>query len=222
MKCDATHGVVSRYAASLSHVASTAEWCNLVSAKCRGTAEPIDSVLMQQKMFRQWKQYLMQMYRKHPRSTTGGKYRVLDHHWANFGWGKDTNGNAVYHPHEMWLYRCTGPSMDEWHKEEPVKVVFAKNVNRDGTLPARQLLILPWLISKGRPLIPLSHDQFESYDGPIPMEKAKQKDLRTLSKYLNQWMDQADIDRLYPEPESGSDEEGSGEDDFSSDESASD
>jgi hypothetical protein len=218
MKCDATHGVVSKYGHSLSHVASTQEWCEEVGGKCR-SIEPIDSLLMQTNQFRQWAPYLMQMYRRKPRSVTRAKYLILDYHWANFGWGKDTDGNAVYHPHEMWLYTCKGPSMEEWHKEEPMKVVFARNVRPDGVLPHNHQMVLPWLASKGRPLVPLSHPDFQSYDGPLPMDPLKARDLHKLGAFLSKWLDKDEIDDLYPEPPSDDDDDDSEEDDDGEDDS---
>jgi hypothetical protein len=140
------------------------------------------------------------MYHKNPRSTTGDSYRVLDYFWANFGWGLDANGRNVHHPEEMWLYTCQGDK-EEWHKETPLKVVFAKNVRRDGTLPQNYMSIVPWVTNRGRAFLPLSHPDFESYEGPLPIEVAKQKDLRTLSKFLTQYLSQDEIDALYPEPE---------------------
>ena len=200
MQCDATHGVVTRYGQSLSHVASTEEWCSKVCAKCKSGTEAIDSIFMQQSYFRQWRRYLMQFYRKNPRTTTGIRYRLLDYHWANFGWGKDPSGLPVHHPHEVWFYKCSGNDQDEWHKETPIKVVFPLNCKTDGTLPRGQLRLLPWVASKGRQVKPLSHPDYESYEGPLPLELAKQWDLRTLSKYLINFLTQAAIDLLYPEP----------------------
>jgi len=155
---------------------------------------------MKQSYFRQWKPYLMQMYRKHAKTTTGDNYRLLDFHWANFGWGKDPNGMPVHHPNELWLYTCVGNDMDEWHKETPVKVVFPHNCKVDGTLPRHALRLLPWLASKGRIFKPISHQDYQSYDAPLPIELAKAWDLRTLSKYLRFWLSQDEIDALYPEP----------------------
>ena len=78
-------------------------------------------------------------------------------------------------------------------------------------MPRNHMSILPWIESRGYAFLPLSHPGFESYEGPLPIEVAKQKDLRTLSKFLAQHLSQGDIDALYPEPEeehfSGSDGE---------------
>ena len=106
--------------------------------------------------------------------------------------------------------------MEEWHKETPVVVVFAKNVKRDGSKPNRWLQIVPWIAAKGIAFKPLTHPDFEAYDAPLPMEIAKQQDLRKLSTYLR-GMTQAEVDLLYPEPEqedlsddSGSESDSSG------------
>jgi hypothetical protein len=50
---DATHGVVSRYGSSLSHVASTEEWSSKVAAHCKSGTEQIDTIFMKRKYFRQ-------------------------------------------------------------------------------------------------------------------------------------------------------------------------
>ena len=148
---------------------------------------------MEQSFFCQWRPYLFQMYRKAPKTTTGEKYKVLDFHWANFGWGKDPEGRPVHHPDEVWLYKCKGDTMEEWYKETPVKLVFSRNVKPNGTLPGRRMSILEWIKSKGR--------DFDGLDEPIPLELAKQWDLHKLSIYLIQWLTQDAIDMLYPEPE---------------------
>ena len=126
------------------------------------------------------------------------------HFWfdgLNFGWGKDENGSNVYHPIEMWLYTYQGADQDEWHKETPIKVVFPLNCKVDGDLPRDQLPLLQWIARKGHVVTPLAHPDFESYEGPLPLELAKQWDLRTLSVYLRDYLYQDEIDRLYPEPQ---------------------
>jgi hypothetical protein len=45
---DAIHGLSARYGKSLSHVASTEEWCNKVCANAKTGTEGIDAVLMKQ------------------------------------------------------------------------------------------------------------------------------------------------------------------------------
>lgn len=127
MDCDRVHGHVSKYGKSLSSVASTEEWCN-VAATCRTGDERIDSIMLNTTHFRKWKTYLSQMYRSSPRTTTRAKYRILDYRWANFGWGKDPSGMLVHHPGEVWLYTCSNGGIDEWYLEQPVKVVFARNL----------------------------------------------------------------------------------------------
>jgi hypothetical protein len=134
---DATHGVVCRRGANLSHVSSTKEWSGEVCAKARAGAEAIHSTFMDKSYFRQWKPYLSQMYRVNPKSTEGNTYKVLGYYWANFGWGKLPDGTL------MWLYTYKGEVTDEWHKETPVKVVFARNMNQDGSQPNVPMQIVP-------------------------------------------------------------------------------
>jgi hypothetical protein len=200
MHCDAVHGVVTRYGKSLSHVASTEEWCNKVGAQCKSGTEAIASIHMKQPYFRQFRRHFSQFYRKNPRTTTGQRYILLHYRWANFGWGKDPSGMPVHHPYEMWLYTCSGDDRNEWYKETPVKIVLPLNCKPNGELPRNELRLLPWVASKGRHVKPLSHIDHQSYDAPLPLELAKQWDLRTLSKYLIAFMPQAAIDLLYPEP----------------------
>jgi hypothetical protein len=125
---------------------------------------------MDKSYFRKWKDYLSQMYHANLKTSTGEKYRVLDRHWANFGWGRLPNGQRKFHPHEVWLCTCKGNSMGEWYKETPVVVVFAKNVKRDGSRPNRWMPIVPWIAAKGHAFKPLTHPDFEAYDAPLPME----------------------------------------------------
>jgi hypothetical protein len=131
--------------------------------------------------------------------------KLLDFHWANFGWGKDTSGNAVHHPGEVWLCTCTGDSREEWHKETPVKLVFPLNYKVDGALPRDRLSLIDWVASKSKIIQPISHNRFESCTGPLPPETAKQRDLRTLPGCLGDYLSQAAIDLLCPEPESDDD-----------------
>ena len=127
MQPDRVHGHVRRHASKQSHVASLKEWCMNISGECRPGAEKIDSILVKQECFRNCKAYLAQIYRVNPKDINGKRYRVLDFRWANFGWGKDTKGMMINHPHEVWLYTCNGENnMEEWHLEEPVKVIRAK------------------------------------------------------------------------------------------------
>ena len=200
MEPDRQHGVVVRFGNRQSHVASTKEWSEKICAKCK-PADPIDSIFMDRSFFRQWTKYLSQMYRKNPRTCIGNKYKILNYYWANFGWGTTTTGRPVHHPHEVWLYTCSGPSLDEWYKEEPVKVAFARNVKVDGTAPAKPARILDWLRQKRRILKPITHNDFIKYNAPLPLEIAKQNDLRVLSTFLARYMAQDEIDELYPEPD---------------------
>jgi len=47
---------------------------------------------------------------------------------------------------------------------------------------------------------PISHPEYLMYSEPIPIELAKQWDLRTLSKYLPPPITQEQINEWYPEP----------------------
>ena len=210
MKPDATHGVVCRRGVSLQQVASTKEWSEEVCAKAREGEQAINSTFIDKSYFRKWKEYLSQMHHANPATSTGEKCRVLSCHWANFGWGRLPNGQRKFHPHEVWLYTCKGNSMEEWYKETPVVIVFAKNWKRDGSKPNRWLPIVPWIAAKGIAFKPPTHPDFEACDAPLPMEIAKQQDLRKLSTYLR-GMTQAEVDSLHPEPvqEDLSDESGS-------------
>jgi hypothetical protein len=202
MQPDAVHGCVSRYGASLSHVSSTEEWSSKVAAHCKSGTEAIHTVFMEQRYFRKWREYLRQMYRKNPRTTTGTKYRLLDYYWANFGWGTLPDGGMQYHPNEVWFYRCSHNN-EEWYKEEPVKVVFSLNYKQDGSLPAAHLTLQDWLRSKrpSRIVIPIHYPQFQTNNEPIRLELAKQWDLRKLSTYLGPYLNQEAIDNLYPLPD---------------------
>jgi hypothetical protein len=208
MEPDRQHGIVVRYGNRQSHVASTREWSEKICALCK-PADPIDSIFMDRSFFRNWTKYLSQMYRKNPRSCLGQKYKVLDFYWANFGWGTTPSGHLIHHPHEVWLYTCSGPTLDEWHMQEPVKVAFGRNVKVDGTAPARPAPILEWLRQKKRVFQPITHASFIKYDAPLPLEVAKQQDLRVLSTFLARYMPQHEIDELYPQPEGNDDSDGS-------------
>jgi hypothetical protein len=48
--------------------------------------------------------------------------------------------------------------------------------------------------------LPIDDPEFLMYTEPIPLELAKQWDLRTLSKYLPPPVTQEQIDEWYPEP----------------------
>jgi hypothetical protein len=166
-----------------------------ISGECRPGAEKIDSILVKQECFRNFKAYLAQIYRVNPTDINGKRYRVLDFRWANFGWGKDTKGMMINHPHEVWLYTCNGENnMEEWHLEEPVKVIFARNFRSERTL-------MPWQRSKQIQFKAIDNENFRLYEGPIPLGREKQIDLRTLSGFLAEYLSQEEIDELYPEPD---------------------
>jgi hypothetical protein len=65
----------------------------------------------------------------------------------------------------------------------------------------------------------LTHRDFESYSGPIPLDIAKQWDLRKLSKYLINYLTQPQIDALYPEPNEDEADSASSEDEDDPDDS---
>ncbi len=134
-----------------------------ISGECRPGAEKIDYILVKQECFRNFKAYLAQIYRVNPKDINGKRYRVLDFRWANFGWGKDTKGMTINHPHEVWLYTCNGENnMEEWHLEKPVKVIFAQNFRSERTL-------MPWLRSKQIQFKAIDNKNFRLYEGPIPL-----------------------------------------------------
>ena len=47
---------------------------------------------------------------------------------------------------------------------------------------------------------PIQDPEFQMYDGPIPLDVAKQRDLRTLSTFLPAPITQEEVDIWYPEP----------------------
>jgi hypothetical protein len=67
--------------------------------------------------------------------------------------------------------------------------------------PARPAPILDWLQKKRVVLKPITHHAFIKYDAPLPLELAKQQDLRVLAGFLARYMPQDEIDELYPEPD---------------------
>jgi hypothetical protein len=71
--------------------------------------------------------------------------------------------------------------------------------------------IVFWIARQGYRFKPLTHSDFNSYAAPLPLEIAKQQDLRKLPSYLSPWLNKDQIDALYPEPEgdAASDESGS-------------
>ena len=208
MRPDATHGQVSKYGKSLAYVATTDEWATRVTRNCRGSSIPIYSTVMKQHMFRNWNKYLSQMYRASILSSTDNEsFVILHYYWANFGWGKrHTDGMLVSHPHEVWLYTCKGPVKDEWYLEAPVKICLPRNFKSDGSLPLDARTIIEWMALHSRGYLPISHQDFLMYSEPIPIELAKQWDLRTLSKYLPPPITQEQRDEWYPEPTAQIDE----------------
>jgi len=202
MRPDATHGQVSKYGKSLAYVATTDEWATRVTRNCRGSTNPITSTVMEQHMFRNWNKYLAQMYRSSILSSTDNEsFVILHYYWANFGWGKrHTDGMLVAHPHEVWLYTCAGPVKDDWYLEAPIKICLPRNFKSDGTLPNNTRSIVEWMALHSRTYLPINDPEFLMYSEPIPLEVAKQWDLRTLSKYLPPPITQEQIDEWYPLP----------------------
>jgi hypothetical protein len=198
MRPDATHGQVSKYGKSLAYVATKDEWATRVTRNCRGSSIPIYSTVMQHHMFRNWNKYLAQMYRASILSSTDNESFIilLHYYWANFGWGRrHTDGMLVSHPHEVWLYTCKGPVKDEWYLEAPVKICLPRNFKSDGSLPFDARTIIEWMALHYRGgYQPISHPEYLMYSEPIPIELAKQWDLRTLSKYLPPPITQEQID----------------------------
>ncbi len=76
-----------------------------------------------------------------------------------------------------------------------------RNVKVDGTAPAKPARILEWLRQKRRILKPITHNDFIKHNAPLPLEIAKQNDLRVLSTFLVRYMAQDVIDELYPDPD---------------------
>jgi hypothetical protein len=161
------------------------------------------------------------MYRINPRTTQKARYRVLDYRWANFGWGRHhVTGERVYHPYEVWLYKCNGENpRNEWYKEEPTRIVFPRNISVSGEVPvSHSRTLMEWLAKSKRTYRPIGHSTFQLHTEPLPLEPAKVKDLRTLSVYLQPYMSQASIDALYPPLEVDDSED----DDLDSEEDAED
>jgi hypothetical protein len=202
MRPDATHGQVSKYGKSLAHVATTEEWATCVTSNCRGSSNPITSTVMEQHMFRYWNKYLAQMYRSSILSSTDNEsFVILHYYWASFGWGKrHTDGMFVSHPHEIWLYTCQGPVKDDWYLEAPLKICLPRNYKADGSVPKDTRTLVEWMAIHSHGYLPIDDPKFVMYTEPIPLELAKQWDLRTLSKYLPPPITQEEIDEWYPEP----------------------
>ena len=88
--------------------------------------------------------------------------------------------------------------MEEWYLEEPVKVIFARNFRSQHTL-------MPWLRNKRIQFKAINDEHFRLYEGPIPLVREKQIDLRTLSRFLAEYLSQEEIDELYHEPDEDED-----------------
>ena len=153
-------------------------------------------------MFRNWTAYLRQMYRLGLlHSTRNESFIILDYHWANFGWGRrHTDGMLVPHPHEVWLYTCAGRVKNDWYLEAPLQIVLPRNYKANGTLPTPPTTISEWMVSHNTNFKRIEDPEFQMYHGPIPLDVAKQRDLRTLSTFLPAPITQEEVDIWYPEP----------------------
>ncbi len=67
-------------------------------------------------------------------------------------------------------------------------------------MPKDTRLIVDWMAIHSRAYLPINDPEFLMYSEPIPLELAKQWDLRTLSKYLPPPITQEQIDERYPLP----------------------
>ena len=70
----------------------------------------------------------------------------------------------------------------------------------DGSLPKDTRTLVEWMGIHSRVYVPIADPEFQMYSEPLPLELAKQWDLRTLSKYLPPPITQEQIDEWYPEP----------------------
>jgi hypothetical protein len=89
---------------------------------------------------------------------------------------------------------------DEWYLEAPIKICLPRNFKSDGTMPRDMRSIVDWMALHSRDYVPIHDPEFQMYTEPIPLELAKQWDLRTLSKYLPPPITQDQIDEWYAEP----------------------
>ena len=67
-------------------------------------------------------------------------------------------------------------------------------------LKIRVRSLTDWMALHSRGYVPIHDPEFQMYTEPLPLELAKQWDLRTLSKYLPPPLTQEQIDEWYPEP----------------------
>jgi len=110
-----------------------------------------------------------------------------------------------FHPHEVWLRKGDiredgAGNVEEWYKEPPIKVCMARNMKGDGTPRAHGQQIVAYMAAKEtRHFKPIDHPDFESYDGPIPLDPLKARDLYKLGKYITS-ISAAAVALLYPKP----------------------
>lgn len=187
MDPDTRQGVTTRAGNNVLQVVSTEHWAEL----CGNCG--MDSEVVGQGIFHQWKKYLLQMYIPRVVDTEGNKYEILSFRWANFGWGKTQDGTVVHHPMEVWLYTCEGDEEEEWYKEKPTRVCFGRAYAPDGTAYKKTTFTYD-----------LEHDlsEFDSYDGPIPLTLEKQHDLHSLRPMIKATgkYDDAYLDAEWPAP----------------------
>ena len=215
MEPDALHRSVTQAGKSQGQVASTAEWCRFARS-VMSHGKPLDAEVADQSYFYLFGAYLRQMYipRKRHVCQVGGAENNLafhrDYRWANFGAGyRSVNGVKTYeyHPYEVWLRKCDNQDCDDWWQEEPVRVCYGRHMNTDGTLHANCETFWEWYaraeVAAGRDLEMMPLADFEAYDGPLEVERAKAWDLHKLSRTLkpHEQLTQEQIDELYPEPE---------------------
>ena len=186
---DANQGKVARLGNSVEQVVSTEHWSRLAASG------GFDSLVMEQKDFYQFKKYLLQMYVPRLTDVTGASYSILDYRWANFGWGKLPSGQVVHHPREVWLRSCDGDAEDEWYKEEPVRVCFARDCAPDGVPYEKSTFDITWINE-------LNEENYGSYNGPLALTLEKQHDLYSLRPMLaaTDEFDDAYLDAEWPEP----------------------
>ena len=118
--------------------------------------------------------------------------------WLTSVGGKDIPTEC--YPHEVWLYTCKGHVKDDWYLEAPIKICLPRNFKSDGTLPKDTRSIVEWMAIHSRAYLPIHDPEFLMYSEPLPLELAKQWDLRTLSKYLPPPITQEQINEWYPLP----------------------
>ena len=80
---------------------------------------------MDQRNFKNWKDYLSTKYKIGKKDNNGDPFRIREVHWLNFGWGEDSDGQMVHHPEEVW-FRNSFSTDEPWKK---VRVTTSEQVN---------------------------------------------------------------------------------------------